>query len=434
MRKNNIISDDYAVSRVPLKARASLLSTTLIRVGAMTALSQFLIGATLGHSMTFGQAVLATFIGSLLLEFVSLGLGIAGAREGMSTSLLARWCGFGRFGSVLIGMVIAISFLGWFGVQNSISAKGLNYAFNDQLGFTWSAIISGIALTVLVAFGFRALSWTAIVSVPVFFLVIGWIATSLLMGHNITDLISIAPSGTPFSLGTGVMVVAGGAISGALITPDISRYCKNGRHAFWMITLSIIASEFIVNTIAILIAHALDTSDVVTIMTQSAGWIGLLAVILAVVKVNDVNLYSSSLALANAIECVAGKRLNHVGLIFGLGIAGTILSIAGILDNFLNFLILMGVVFPPVAGVILVDYYILRTSRKLLDTTRDKEILPTKKLTPSIGWPAIISWVAGSVVGLVIEWGIPSLNALLVASVIYWTMCTVRKVRSTKMR
>ncbi|EFL91135.1 putative permease, partial [Candidatus Regiella insecticola LSR1] len=147
-----------------------------------------------------------------------------------------------------------------------------------------------------------------------------------------------------------------------------------------------------------------------------------------------VNLYSSSLALANSIECVAGKRLNHVGLIFGLGIAGTILSIAGILDNFLNFLILMGVVFPPVAGVILVDYYILRTSRKLLDTTRDKEILPTKKLTPSIGWPAIISWVAGSVVGLVIEWGIPSLNALLVASVIYWTMCTVRKVRSTKMR
>lgn len=352
MRKNNIISDDYAVSRVPLEARASLLSTTLVRVGAMTALSQFLIGATLGHSMTFGQAMLATFIGSLLLEFVSLGLGIAGAREGMSTSLLARWCGFGRFGSVLIGMVIAISFLGWFGVQNSISAKGLNYAFNDQLGFTWSAIISGIALTVLVAFGFRALSWTAIVSVPVFFLVIGWIATSLLMGHNITDLISIAPSGTPFSLGTGVMVVAGGAISGALITPDISRYCKNGRHAFWMITLSIIASEFIVNTIAILIAHALDTSDVVTIMTQSAGWIGLLAVILAVVKVNDVNLYSSSLALANAIECIAGKRLNHVGLIFGLGIAGTVLSIAGILDNFLNFLILMGVVFPPVAGVI----------------------------------------------------------------------------------
>jgi len=32
-----------------------------------------MLGATLGHAMTFNPAMLATFLGSLILEFVSLG-------------------------------------------------------------------------------------------------------------------------------------------------------------------------------------------------------------------------------------------------------------------------------------------------------------------------------------------------------------------------
>lgn len=51
-----------------------------------------------------------------------------------------------------------------------------------------------------------------------------------------------------------------------------------------MTLTSIIIGEFIVNGIAILIAHALDTHDVVTIMGQTAGWIGLLTVILSAIK------------------------------------------------------------------------------------------------------------------------------------------------------
>ncbi|MEA9444465.1 cytosine permease [Candidatus Fukatsuia symbiotica] len=192
----------------PLAMRSSLFSITLIRIGVTTALSQFMLGATLGHSMTFGQAMLATLIGSLILEFIGLGLGIAGAREGLSTSLLSRWCGFGRFGSVLIGLMIAISLLGWFGVQNAVFAKSLNHAFGSQLGFIWSAILTGIAITTLVVFGFRALSWTAIISVPLFFLVIGWIVVILLQGHNVIDLITSIPNGVPITPQTIVQTFA----------------------------------------------------------------------------------------------------------------------------------------------------------------------------------------------------------------------------------
>ncbi|AWK15741.1 cytosine permease [Candidatus Fukatsuia symbiotica] len=430
MINNSVIGNDYAFSRVPLTARSSLLTVTLIRIGVTTALAQFMLGATLGHSMTFSQAMLATFFGSLIVEFVGLGLGIAGAREGLSTSLLARWCGFGRFGSVLIGLAIAISTLCWFGVQNSILAKGLNYASDGRLGFGWASAISGISLTVLVIFGFRALGWTAKLAVPLFFLVIGWIMVILLQGHNVADLVTSIPTGVPMTLGAGATAVAGGVIVSTLITPDISRYCQNGRHVFWMVTTSIVIGEFIVNGIAILIAHALDTDDVVSIMTKTAGWIGLLSVILSAVKINDVNLYSVSLALTNVMEGMTGKKWSYIGFTLAAGIIGTVLSIIGILDKFTDFLILLGVVFPPIAGVMLVDYYILRTNRQLLDTTRTKQILPDEGSTPLIGWPAMISWVLGGFIGFTIEWGIPSLNSLFVASVVY--LLTVRLVQSTR--
>ncbi|MCL6329513.1 cytosine permease [Pectobacterium carotovorum subsp. carotovorum] len=412
--------DDYPVSRVPLSVRLPFLNVALVHIGMLTALDQFMLGAVLGHSMTLGQAFLAIFIGSAIFGVVTVGLGYAGMKEGMSGSLLARWCGFGRIGSVLIGLVIAISLIGWFGVQNAVFAKALNFAMADKLGFGWSAALSGMALTLLVAFGFRALRFTAKIAVPMFVIVVGYISIMTLSGHNIAELIASAPNGETISISAGATMVVGGCIVASLITPDMTRYSQKGKHVFWMTMLSIIVGEFIVNGLAIIIARALNTADVVTIMSQAAGGIGLIAVIFSTLRVNDINLYSSSLGIANAIEGVTGKKLRYVSITLVIGLIGTLLSVAGILDRFIDFLTLLGVLFPPVIGVMLVDYYILRTHKVLLETSRAEGLLPDSAQTPLIGWPAIIASIAGAIVGLAFEWGVPAFNSLLAASLLYW--------------
>lgn len=412
--------DDYPVSRVPLSVRLPFLNVALVHIGMLTALDQFMLGAVLGHSMTLGQAFLAIFIGSAIFGVVTVGLGYAGMKEGMSGSLLARWCGFGRIGSVLIGLVIAISLIGWFGVQNAVFAKALNFAMADKLGFGWSAALSGIALTLLVAFGFRALRFTAKIAVPMFVIVVGYISIMTLSGHNIAELIASAPNGEAISISAGATMVVGGCIVASLITPDMTRYSQKGKHVFWMTMLSIIVGEFIVNGLAIIIARALNTADVVTIMSQAAGGIGLIAVIFSTLRVNDINLYSSSLGIANAIEGVTGKKLRYVSITLVIGLIGTLLSVAGILDRFIDFLTLLGVLFPPIIGVMLVDYYILRTHKVLLETSRAEGLLPDSAQTPLIGWPAIIASIAGAIVGLAFEWGVPAFNSLLAASLFYW--------------
>jgi cytosine permease len=410
--------DDHSASRVPPAERSQLVVVTLVRIGAMTSLSQFMVGAALGNSMSFLQAVMATVLGSLVIEFVSLGLGIAGAREGLSTSLLARWCGFGRYGSVLIGALIGVSLLGWFGIQNAVFANALNSASNGKLGFAASAAISGGAITIIVAFGFRALSWTAKLVVPLFFAVVLWSMYRVVGSTSVVALLTALPSGKSIPLGVGATVVAGGYIAGALITPDLSRYCQNSRHVFWMTFSSIIVGEFVVNTMAILIAHAVGSSDVTTILTQTAGWIGLITVILSAVKINDINLYSSSLAIGTAIEGSTGIRSNRAALTVLMGVIGTGLSIAGILDQFVGFLIILGVTFPPIAGVMLVDYFVLGTSREELDSSRKAGSLPSTSF--SVGWAAIGACALGTTAGLLIKVGIPSLTSLIVAAATYW--------------
>src|SRR5205807_223813 len=71
----------------------------LQRFGQLSALSQFLLGATLGFGLDFWPAFWAFTLGAIILEIVSIFTGIAGMREGLSTSLLTRWTGFGRYGS-----------------------------------------------------------------------------------------------------------------------------------------------------------------------------------------------------------------------------------------------------------------------------------------------------------------------------------------------
>ncbi|WP_406706507.1 purine-cytosine permease family protein [Sodalis sp.] len=423
------MNDDFVYGRVPCAQRSSLFTVTLIRIGSITALSQFMLGATLGHAMSFWQAILATLLGSLILEFVGLGLGLAGVREGLPTSLLSRWCGFGRFGSALIGLAIGISSLGWFGVQNGVFAKSLAYAFDGKLSFAWCAVIAGLATTLLVAFGYRALGWTARIAVPLFILMVMWGAYQVLPGLSPAELFGYSrESATAISLSAGATMVAGGYIVAALITPDISRYCKDGKSVFWMMTISIIVGEFIVNALSILIAHVLDTEDVVSIMTQSAGWLGAASVMLAVVKVNDINLYSVSLGVSNFIHVWSGLRIKYSIITLVAGSLGTFFTVTGILHRFIDFLMMVGVVFPPIAGIMLVDYYLLKTHRAVLDASRQEGTLPDNASTPFINLVALFSWGIGAVSGFVITEGIPALNAIAIAGVLYWVLSYFKQI------
>ena len=428
------VHDDYATRPVPPDARRPMWEVLVIRLGAFACVPQLLLGSALGYGLSFRDAVWATLLGSVILQLLSLALGAAACAEGLSTTLLAAWAGFGRIGSALVGAVIAIALMGWFGVQNGVFASGLFHATGWMNVPLWS-VATGIAVTWITVKGYRLMALIARVALPLFLLAAAWAAYRLLAGHSLAELLAAAPAGPRLGLPAAITAVTGSFIIGAVVTPDVTRFMRSGRDVFWMTLVATFVGELTINLIAVAMALLLRTSDIVTLMSTLAGGIGATIAVVSTVKLNNLNLYSSSLGfstLVHALRLKRGGAIDRVRLTWWVGIASTGLSTLGILDHFIGFLVLLGVAIPPIAGIMMVDYYMLRRDRAELRRARATGGLPaaSERLNPV----ALAAWMLACASALLLPGvGVPALNALVMGSVAYGLgMALVGRLRGRK--
>lgn len=412
--------DDYALARVPDSARYHWFSVCIQRFGQLSCLSQFMLGAALGFGMTFGNAMLAVLLGAVILEIVGIFTGIIGQREGLSTSVIARWTGFGRWGSGLIGIVVALSLTGWFGVQTAVSAESLKTIVPVGPVWVWS-LLFGVAVTAIVVFGFNSMAWVAYVTVPAFVVLAGYLVITKLTEYDLDALASGPPAGPVLSLGAGATLVAGGFIVGMVTTPDMTRFNRTAGDVVKQTLLGVTLGELVMCTAGVLLAHALRTDSVVDIVTSSSGFVGTLIIVSGTLKINDWNLYSSTLGIVNALQTSFGVVVNRRIVTIVVGVAGSVLAALGILDHFIDFLTVLGVVIPPIAGIMVTEYFLVRTWRAELDRSADG--LPATEPTLVIG--TLVVWLVAAAVGYYVTWGISSLNSLVVAMVGYFVFAKV---------
>ena len=410
-------ADDFALSRVTRDAQKPWFGISVQRFGQVSALSQFLLGATLGYSMTFGEAALALLMGSIILEVIMCIVGIIGQKEGLNTALLARWTGFGEIGASLVGLAIGISLIGWFGIQSAISAESLDVLMPGVLpAWAWS-LIFGLAVTAIVAFGFKGMQWLANITVPLFLILVGWSVISELTKHDFVELITGPAPGPTMSVWAGTGIVAGGLIVGAIITADMTRFNRSAADVVKQTIVGVSLGEFVIGLAGVLLAHAAASGNIVAIVTSSIGFVGLIIVITGTLKINDWNLYSSTLGLVNFISTAFNRNLNRVTTTVVLGIIGSILAAAGILGQFTGFLIILGVAFPPIAGIMVAEYFVVKRWRGELDATREIGRLPAT--APRIVPATLVIWLASALIGYFVTWGIPPILSLIVSMVLY---------------
>ncbi|NEA40995.1 cytosine permease [Streptomyces sp. SID11385] len=408
--------DDHALARVPAAARYHWFSVATQRFGQLSTLASFLIGATLGFGMTFWKAVLAITLGAVVLEVMTVFTGMIGQREGLSTSVLARWTGFGAGGASLIGLAIAISAIGWFGIQNAVSADGLVDLVGGLPAWGWS-LVCGVVITAIVVYGVGSMAWAAYVTVPAFLAMAGWSIAVELSKHDLGALTHASPAGPPLSLLEGTMIVAGGFIVGAVITPDMSRFNRTSGDVVKQTVVGISVGEYGIGLIGVLLALALRTNDVIAIVTSTSGFLGTLIIVAATIKVNDWNLYAASLGVVNFVDQTFGKRVGRGPVTVVIGLLGTVLGAVGVLDSFTGFLNLLGVLFPPIAGIMITEYFVARVWRRDLDDSRAAGTLPER--APVWVPASLVVWLIAALIGEYVDWGLPSINSVVVAMVLY---------------
>ncbi|NDZ78132.1 cytosine permease [Streptomyces sp. SID10853] len=408
-------SDDYALSRVPRDKRFGFGSMLLQWLAQSGSISQFTLGATIGVGMTFGQAFLAFTLGAVTLEIVIFAIGLAGMREGLATPLLTRWVGFGRNGSALVSFVIAVSLVGWFGVQNTIFGDSVSSLVGGP-SWMW-CVLAGLAVTLLVIFGFKYMAVFAKIVTPLFFALVAWSVISTLTKHSFMDLVHSPAPAQHISLAVAATAIAGGFMTGAIVAPEMTRFNRKGSHVFLQSASSMILSEYIVGMTGVLLGHLVKSDQVSHIVLSTSGAIGVIVVLMSTAKVNDWNLYGSSLGVVNFFQVVFGKRLHRGVVTIVLGLAGTLLSAVGIMTHFTDFLSLLGVAIPPIGGIIVAEYWIVRRMRKPLDETREAQTLPAT--SPTWVPMSLVIWIAAFCVGKFYDGGIPALNSLITAFVLY---------------
>jgi len=366
--------------------------------------------------MTFWSAFWALTLGAVVLELVCILVGVIGCREGMQTSMIARWTGFGQGGSAVVGVAIGISLMGWFGIQSAVSAEALVSLIGVLPEWAWS-LVFGLGVTLVAVAGFTSMKWVAYVTVPAFLALVAWSVGTELAHYSVGTLVRSAPAGPHLSLLEGTTLVAGSFMVGAVVAPDMTRFNRSTRDVIKQTLFGITLGEYVIGLAGVLLAHAVRSDSIVTIVVSTVGWVGLLVIVLGTAKINDWNLYSAGLGIVNFAGTVLGRTVHRAHVTLVVGLAGSVMAAGGILDRFVDFLILLGVVFPPISGIMLAEYFVVKRWRPDLDASRASGTVPQSAPT----WvPAtLVVWLLAALVGEFVTWGLQSINSLVVGFVLY---------------
>lgn len=373
-------------------------------VAAMVAFSlpTFITGLEVYHALSPLQALLALAVGSVIIFLIGALMGAIGAKTHMSSYLLVR-IAFGDRGAGLVNIAFAISLLGWFGININLFADAAGRLSSDVFGWAvpelfW-IIIASICMTVTTLIGFKAINLLATAMVPILAVVTALLVYTSLDTQSFADFLNTEKAAT-LSFGDGVSAVVGAIIIGAIILPDITRFARHWSGAIYTAFIAYIVVQLAVMGAATLAGGATGEIEILDVMLSMGLGIGAFVIVITGSWVlNALNLYSAVLSTKATFP-----KLGSMALTLGLGAIGIIAGVLNLLDYFVTFLFYLSIIFVPVAGVILVDYFLIRPERYRIETLDANSSFNVK---------GFATWSVGAAVSILMsEAIIPSLTGM----------------------
>jgi cytosine permease len=404
-----LAADEHAHSAIPPGERVAGWRVGLIVASFSIGLPDFLNAAQVGFALGLRMAVLAALVSGVFLCLGSTLTARTAVRTRMSTyALIER--SFGRGGAMAINTTIALVHFCWFGVNASFFGEvvgGAADASGLHVGMSAVIVIGALLMAISTAIGFRALDRLASIGVPVLALLLGTVAVLAVHRHGLV-IAPVPDAPVPLRFGIAVSALAGSNMLALTTMPDLARYIETPRGAGIAMALSFPVAAPIMMAVSATAALALhDTSLTAIVIKLGLSTPILFALVLPTFTVNALNLYSASLALSTTFP----RFSRTVYVAFG-AIVGTGLALGGIIDAFVPFLLLLGVVIPPIAAI-----YVIDNRRGVVRSRSDM-----------IHWRAIAAWAIAVIAALAIEWSgrmlttIPALDATLFAAATYYLL------------
>ena len=376
---------DYSFEAVPETDRKAFLPMLFVMLGFTFFSSSMSVGATLGNGMDLMGFIASVVIGCTILSVYTGFLAFIGCKTGLSFDQLGQRT-FGRTGSYLTSAVVTITQLGWFGVGVAM----LSRCVAETLGISKIPVIviAGTCMTASAYFGIKGMEMISYISVPLIAILGTWsMIHATGAGGGLTAVFS--QNTGDITLIGGITLVKGAFISGGTTTPNFTRFARDRRTAVITTVIAFFVGNALMFSFGAVGGAFTGKDDIFYVMTSQGLLVPALLVLGANIwTTNDNTLYSAGLGLTN----ITGMRKRPLVII--AGVIGTAASVY-IYDHFINWLVILNCIMPPVGAVIITDYFV----------NRNKYEEGGKNLS-SVNIVSIISVLAGALTGIVFGKGV----------------------------
>lgn len=406
-------SDASARTPVADAETVSGFQVGIVIVGISITLPLLYSAGELVRGIGLSQAIIAAVTGALILSLMSVPAAIVGARTRLSSYMIVEHT-FGFAGAKFVNFWFGLFLLGWYAVTAELFGRTLYLAAGELTSLVLAewvyTVISSAVVTVTTIYGFKAIDRLALVAVPFLLLALIVVVVISLNQASFADLLLIEAEG--INMPTAISAVVGAAIVGVVLMPDLTRYTRSVRDcvvASFVGQGGGITVAYVLGMIPVLVWNEIEPMTYMFIM--GFGVFALAVLVFATWTTNVVNLYSTALAARASVPLGDYRSLVIVG-----GIVGTIAALVGIADHLIDFLIVLGLLVPPIAGVYLCDFFVLKRTDFSSARLENRPALKVNALIAGVGSGVLATWMYYSDLSLT---SIASLDSLLISIVAY---------------
>jgi len=380
--------EQKALTRIPAAMRQSWTSIAFIWIGTMICIPMLMVGGILAGMMTLSGIIIAAAVGFAICAIVMCFGGMQGTDLGLPSTMCSTKAFGDRGSSYVNSVVVLIAQLGWFGVQTAVCAaafRGLMMHVGVDFPFAAACVIWGIVMLISAVYGFKILKILNYITVPILLAmcIYGIVYSVNTAGWGFIAGFAPPPEAT-LPMAAAISLVIGLFAVGTVINADFTRYSKS-RTATSMATLiGVVPAAVVMIFAGSIMARGTGKYDISEIFADiGVPAVGMIVLIIATTTTNMSNAYTAALA-AMKVFSLKDKKRPIVTTV--CGVIGIILAVAGLADGLTAFVTVLGALVPPIAGVVLADYWIVCKGKP-------SNWNPVR----GINWCGIIAWAVGGI-------------------------------------
>lgn len=328
-------------------------------------------------ALSLAAALTAVIVGTVLGTAGLAAAAIPGARTGAPSMVLLRGL-FGRRASYLPTVLNIVQLVGWTTFELVVIGDAM-HQLRPELP-KWSYVLVGGAITTVLAL--RPLGWIRVLRKYVTIAVL--VALTYFFVQILRHPLPGWGDGSWHDFWIAVDTVVGVSVSWVPLVSDYSRHAHSGRDAA--------AGAFFGYSVTQIACYALGLFTLVTVANSDPDQIfgaflavpigGLAFAVLAIRELDQsfADTYSTAISVQNL-----RPRWDRRALALAIGTLATVGALALNIEDYENFLLLIGSVFTPLLGVLVVDWFVVsRGDWDISEAARPR-------------WGTLAAWVIGFV-------------------------------------